>query len=199
MTTYSESNFKGPSKSGIFLKENFRARHILIYFKGDLSNSVTEKEMNVFYNTIKVLRIKKMGVKKCYGPLAWEYPNMNRAKNTPRIILHDFPHLPFCPFFSITVTYLSAASKTFIIPKNAVPKKQSNPLFLSQSNKKCFIPSSYSSLSNHRTDKVKETEQSTLWPFFNPKSIQIRNTIVRHLSQNTSNGKLSINLQDMVM
>ena len=99
MTTYSESNFKGPSKSGIFLKENFRARHILIYFKGDLSNSVTEKEMNVFYNTIKLLRIKKMGVKKCYGPIAWEYPNMNRAKNTPRIILHDFPHLPFCPFF----------------------------------------------------------------------------------------------------
>ena len=82
-----------------------------------------------------------MGVKKCYGPLAWEYPNMNRAKNTPRIILHDFPHLPFCPFFSITVTYLSAASKTFIIPKNAIPKTV-KPAFTVPKEKKCFIPSS---------------------------------------------------------
>ena len=140
MTTYSESNFKGPSKSGIFLKENFRARHILIYFKGDLSNSVTEKEMNVFYNTIKVLRIKKMGVKKCYGPLAWEYPNMNRAKNTPRIILHDFPHLPFCPFFFNHSNISFCCIKDIHNPQKCGSKKTVKPAFSVPKQQKMFYP-----------------------------------------------------------
>ena len=41
----------------MFSRENLRAKHISIYFKGDLSIGVTKKEMNAFYNTIKLFNV----------------------------------------------------------------------------------------------------------------------------------------------
>ena len=92
------------------------------------------------WNLFWLLRIKKMGVKKSYGPIAWEYPNMNRTKNTPRIILHDFPHFPYCPFFFNHSNTAFCCIKDIHNPQKCGSKKQSNSLFLSQSNKNVLSP-----------------------------------------------------------
>ena len=60
MTNYDESNFKvkrHSQKVEFFSTENFWAKHIPIFFKGDLSIGVTKKHMNALYNTIKLFNV----------------------------------------------------------------------------------------------------------------------------------------------